>query len=386
MTSPLRILLVGDYPADPRLGSAKVYYKLHEELEALGHTCDVMLQPGLGAWPPWGKLRWALGPVVAARAIARRERERGPYDVIDVASAEGSIIGLRNALAPDRPTAIVSRSHGLEHLNYRRLLEDAEAGFIRKGWLRRWWHPAARLSQVAMAARLADRLIVLNAGDREFALAHGWKAPGEIDIIAHGVSARFIEEAPASDAPRGAGILFCGTWDDIKGVRYLAAAFTQLRRERPSSRLTVFGANVPDAAVFSHFPPDVREAVTVVGRAGEAEVMAAYRRHDMLVMPSSYEGFGMVLVEAMSQRMPVIATPQGSAIALVRDGETGLLVPRRSASALMEAMRRLLDDSALRTRLGNAAFRAARTFTWARTAEQTVTCYRAAIASRRRGA
>ena len=52
--------------------------------------------------------------------------------------------------------------------------------------------------------------------------------------------------------------------------------------------------------------------------------MAEYRRHDALLWTSSYEGFGLVLLEAMSQRLPVIATPAGCAATLVRDGQTGI--------------------------------------------------------------
>ena len=57
--------------------------------------------------------------------------------------------------------------------------------------------------------------------------------------------------------------------------------------------------------------------MTIVGRVPEAEVMAAYRTHDVLVWPSTYEGFGMVVIEAMSQRLPVIATPVGCARTLI---------------------------------------------------------------------
>lgn len=378
--SALRILLLGDYAADPRLGSSKVYYKLREELTRLGHDCDVMFQPDLGSWPAIPKVRWALAPALAARAVARAGKR---YDVIDVASAEGAVIGLRRALSPASALAIVSRSHGLEHRNYQRLLDDHAAGFMRKGWHRRWWYPVARLSQVALAARLADRLIVLNAGDAEFAAARHWKPRDAIDVIPHGVSTRFLESTPPAGAPRGRGVLFCGTWDDVKGVRYLAAAFSDVAATMPEARLTVLGAGVPEAAVRAAFAPHARDAVTVLPRVGEDEVMREYRAHDVLVLPSTYEGFGMVVLEAMSQRLAVVSTPVGCAPALIRDGETGVLVRPRSASDLAAALRRLLGDPDLRRRLADAAYPLARAHTWAATAERTVATYRHAIAMRR---
>ncbi|HEU0053357.1 MAG TPA: glycosyltransferase, partial [Longimicrobium sp.] len=185
----MRILLVGDYPDDPRLGSGKVYHKLREEFRALGHECDTLLAPEIGPRPANARLRWALGPVMAERAVRRAFAERGAYDVIDAASAEGFAIGVRRRLGGYRGVGLVSRSHGVEHLNYARMLDDAAAGLASKPWWRRLWYPAARMSQVAGSARLADRLLVLNPADRDFAVARGWLPSERVEVVPHGVSA-----------------------------------------------------------------------------------------------------------------------------------------------------------------------------------------------------
>ena len=91
----------------------------------------------------------------------------------------------------------------------------------------------------------------------------------------------------------------------------------------------------------------------------------------------------MVVIEAMSQRLPVVATPQGSARMLVRDGETGLRVPLRSVEGLTAAMLRLLDDPALGRRLAEQAYPLAQSHTWTQTAERTLVVYERAIAQRR---
>ena len=376
----MRILLVGDYPDDPRLGSAKVYHKLGDALRSLGHDCDVLLAPALGPRPAGMRARWLLGPVLADRAVSRAFRARGRYDVVDAASAEGFVIGLRRKAGAYRGVALVSRSHGLEHLNYQRMLADADVGLAAKRWHRRLWYPAARLSQVAGAARLADRLIVLNPGDRDFAVARGWKTPDEVAIVPHGVSRELIGAAPPPGAPRGRGLLFCGSWDRMKGIDYLAAAMGILARAPDPPRLTVLGPGPPADEVLAAFPPEARPLVTVVPRADEAEVMRHYREHDLLLQASTYEGFGMVVVEALSQGLPVVATQQGAAATLLADRRAGMLVPPRDPEALAAAALRLLADAPLCRAMGDAGHDLVRGMTWTATAERTLEVYAAALA------
>jgi len=115
----------------------------------------------------------------------------------------------------------------------------------------------------------------------------------------------------------------------------------------------------------------------------EDRVVAEYRRHDLLVFPSTYEGFGLVVLEAMSQGLPVIATPVGCVPDLIRDGDNGLVVPARDANALARAVRRLMDAPEERQRIGGNGAVTVSSMTWRRTAEQTIDVYRAALAATR---
>jgi glycosyltransferase involved in cell wall biosynthesis len=382
----VRILLVGDYPRDPRLGSPKVLLKLQQELQALGHTCDILLSDDLGTSPRNRYVRQALGPVVAFASVRRAFQARGAYDVVDVASAEGLWIALARKCGWFRGAAVIARSNGLEHLNYQRMLDDHEEGLLKKPWTRRLFHPLLRLTQVAASARAADRLVLLNEADRDFALKHGWKTQAEIDVIPHGVSGEFLTDAPARDEKRGAGLLFCGSWTDVKGASHLAKAFSQLVDEGFMAPLTILGGAVPRETILSAFSPAARARVSVAERVAEREVMSAYRRHDALVWPSTYEGFGMVVIEAMSQRLPVIATPVGCATFLVNDGKTGLTVQPRRPDLLAAAIKRMMSDCNLRLRLADAAFDCVKHMTWRRTADETLATYARAIATHGRAA
>ena len=385
----MRILLAGDYPRDARLGSTKVLLKLQEEFRALGHTCDVLLGDDFDPLPSHRAARWALAPLAAAAAVRRHVRRHGRYDVIDAASAEGLwIAGLHRAGAFPG-TAVIARSNGIEHVNYRRMLADADAGLIDKPWTRRWFYPAVRLTQVAAAARAADRLIVLTDADRAFAAERGWKRETEIDVVPHGVSSRFLATPPPPGAPRGRGILFCGSWDLVKGVPYLAAAFSRLVERGATLQphgtavtLTIAGGGVPPDRIRAAFAAAAQPRVSILDRAREEDVIAAYQAHDVLAFPSTYEGFGMVLIEAMSQRLPVVTTPAGCAATLVRHGRNGWVVPPRDPDALAAALTRLLADPSLRASLADAAWQRVRGMTWAETARATLDVYQRAMSAR----
>ncbi len=378
--TPLSILLVGDYPEDPRLGSSKVFYKLQAELVALGHKCDVMFSQEIGG-PSWRQVRQLVSPWRAGQAIVRR-LERVKYDVVDAASAEGLWLGVLRKAGAYARCAYVCRSNGLEHLNYRRMLDDAADGRVAKPWTRRVWYPLSRLSQVAAAARLADRLLLLNDADRTYALDRGWQREDRVDVVAHGVSQQFLDGDPGM-LPRGRGFLFCGTWDHMKGIHDLVAAFERLHAGGDRYPLTILGPGVPESVVLDAFSESVRPHVTVVPRAPEAQVMQMYREHDALLWTSTYEGFGLVLLEAMSQRLPVIATPVGCAATLVRHEETGLHVPVRDAAAVAAAARRLICDKDLQLKLATNARWAVAGMSWRATALQTLDVYNRARAQGR---
>lgn len=377
----LRVLLVADYPDDPTLGSSKVAHKLREELTALGHHCDIIFTEEIGG--RMGRnVRQGIAPALAARAIAKRFAD-APYDVVDAASAEGLWFGAARKLGWHRDTALVCRSHGLEHLNYARMVDDHEAGLTRKPWTRRIWYPISRLSQVSAAARLADRLIVLTEADRRFAASHGWLATDRIDVVPHGLSDLFLDEPPAGRS-RGGGLLFCGTWDHAKGIAYLVRAFERLIDRGHQWRLTVLGPGVAAPVVLGAFSERARALVTVVDRVPEARVLEEYRRHDVLVMPSSYEGFGLVVIEALSQHLPVIATPVGCAADLIRTGDTGILVPARDGEAIASAVTGLMTAPDLGRRLAENGARLVAGMSWRETARKTLEVYDASLAVIRR--
>lgn len=159
-------------------------------------------------------------------------------------------------------------------------------------------------------------------------------------------------------------ILFVGALRRVKGIHLLLEAHRRLEDPPP---LVVVGTREHDTP--ASFPN-----VTVVESMPHATVMAAWDRALFGVFPSlGPEPFGIVVNEAMSRGRAVIGTMPGGHREMIVDGETGLLVPSGDVEALADAMRRLIEDPALRERLGAAAARRAGRFTpevWAPRVEQ----------------
>jgi D-inositol-3-phosphate glycosyltransferase len=99
-----------------------------------------------------------------------------------------------------------------------------------------------------------------------------------------------------------------------------------------------------------------------------------------VIMPSHYESFGMVALEAMACGTPVIASEVGGLAYLVRDGETGFHVPDGDPVALASAIARLVEDPDLRNQLGRRAHRYAQNYSWDCIADRMVPLYAKAMA------
>lgn len=137
-----------------------------------------------------------------------------------------------------------------------------------------------------------------------------------------------------------------------KGGRAVALAFARLHRLHPEARLTIVSHVAPaDLGV----PLD---GITLIERLPRSEIYArVYPETDVLLLPSLAEGYGMSVVEGMSFGKPAIASRISALRELVREEETGLLVEPDAPEELFEAMRRLMEDTTLRQRLGTGARR-----------------------------
>ena len=167
-------------------------------------------------------------------------------------------------------------------------------------------------------------------------------------------------------------LLFFGRLDVFqKGLDTLLAAMAQLVRRQPAIELRIAGRGkdaerVRQLARELGIEPNIR----LLGGVSDAERLELFAGASMLLMPSRFEGFGIVAAEAMAAGLPVIAAAAGSLPEVVRAPEGGILVPPDDPDALAEAIASLLESPERREALGRAARRIAREYSWSAVARE----------------
>lgn len=172
------------------------------------------------------------------------------------------------------------------------------------------------------------------------------------------------------------GICFVGNIIPRKNLHVLVKALALL--PEGLRRLDVYGSLTADPRYTGRIRRltdnlGLAEAVTFYGDSGDDVIREAYRTHAALAVPSSYEGFGIVYLEAMMEGCIPIAGSEGGAGEIISSGKDGYLVPPGDAVALAERLRLVLTESELRERMARAAVHRAREFpTWKESMAGTV--------------
>ena len=161
-------------------------------------------------------------------------------------------------------------------------------------------------------------------------------------------------------------ILFVGRLELRKGIDVLLEIAGDLLMAAPNARLRIVGDDTisgPDGKPFKtvFLKKNAGQAwldrVIFTGRVDDQDLLLAYQRCDVFVAPSRFESFGLIFVEAMRASKPVIGCSVGGMPEIIEDTVNGFLVPPSDAQALKDAILRLVNDPAQRTKMGEAGRR-----------------------------
>ncbi|PXY25086.1 glycosyltransferase family 1 protein [Prauserella sp. PE36] len=237
-------------------------------------------------------------------------------------------------------------------------------------------------------ANRSDELITCSQAMRR-EVAHLFEvSPEGITVIHNGIEERTwrvpqdeIAEARDRHSPDGAPLLlYFGRLEWEKGVQDLLAALPAIRKRHPGTRLVVAGKGRHlEELVGQARKLRLVRAVDFVGHLSDRELRAVLAASDAVVLPSRYEPFGIVALEAAAAKRPLVASTAGGLGEVVVDGETGLAFEPGDVTAIAGAVDAVLADAeAAGVRALAAQSRLAADFDWARIAAATARVYRRA--------
>jgi glycosyltransferase involved in cell wall biosynthesis len=241
--------------------------------------------------------------------------------------------------------------------------------------VRRWYQ--FHHMQDTVAQRMPRVLTVSEQSRRDIVDRMGVD-PRRIRVIPVAVDDSLFAPQPA--VQRVPGRIFAVASSDVslKGVVPLLHAVAALRRTHAVELVLLGEARRGGAAARTLRELGLEDTVRFVQGIDDAAVVRNYAEAEVAVVPSLYEGFSIPALQAMFCGVPLVATTAGALPEVAgRDGDTALLVPPGDATALAQAIGRLLDDPALRRRLSEAALRRSRArYSWRATARATAEVYR----------
>ncbi|MFH1941979.1 MAG: glycosyltransferase family 4 protein [bacterium] len=206
---------------------------------------------------------------------------------------------------------------------------------------------------------LATTIVVNSeATKRTLLRSASWLSPDRVRVLYHGIDPVLFSDERTTDLraelripPRVPLMGFVGRFNVQKGIIYLLHAFKMVLDEIPNAHLLMAGeGDLKDTIIAFAAANGCSDRLHLTGfRRDIANVM---RTMDMLVLPSLWEGFGIVLIEAMAAKKPCVAARTSSIPEIVVHNDTGIIVPPKDAPSLARAMIALIKDKALAASMG----------------------------------
>ncbi len=280
-------------------------------------------------------------------------------------------------------TPVVHMFHTLGHMKNRIATDPSERA------------PQERIDGENHVLAVADRIIA--ATPAELAQLNWLYSVevGKVVVIPPGVDLERFHPLDKDEAKRRVGIpcgnkniMFAGRIEPLKGIDTLMQAMALIRHRYPdvmeNTCVAIIGgdpwADSPDAEMARlqtmREKLGINDLVLFLGAKDQDVLPNYYAAAEMVVMPSHYESFGMVALEAMAMGRPVIASEVGGLAFLVQDGVNGYHVPTRNPEALAERIYELLTNVDCREEMGRAARRHAERFDWCIIADRILDVYR----------
>jgi D-inositol-3-phosphate glycosyltransferase len=261
--------------------------------------------------------------------------------------------------------------------------------------------PDVRITAETQIVQWADRVVAATPAEQAQLLWLYRADRRKIVIASPGVNTRRFHPMPIDEAKDRLNIpqnmnmlLFVGRIEPLKAVDTIIEALDIIWRDNPALletiRLSIIGGNPddpadPEISRLKHLVAqlDLTPVVEFIGAKDQSLLPYYYTAASAVLVPSDYESFGMVALEAMASGTPVIASEVGGLAFLVENDKTGFLVPSRDPSALADRITRLLQNPEKQAYMRRESAELARRYTWTVIADQLMKVFDGVVKRRK---
>jgi glycosyltransferase involved in cell wall biosynthesis len=371
--SAVRIVFTIHHALDLDSGAPGITMLLSRALAERGHEVSLLSFDDLPRVDE--RARALMFPLFVDRHLRKLGQK---VDIVDASTGDAWIWAFRRHRHP----ALVTRSHGLEHIVHDALVDEVRRGHLSVSRRYPLYHGGLRLRQVTISLRRADAVAFLNRDERTYAIEHLGVDAAKAVVIPHGLPNDLAGRTPAAHGTSSPGIAQIGSYQWRKGITYARDSLTEVLRKHPDAHAHLLGTGVAREAVLADYPEDVRERVNVVPMYERSELAELLAECRIALFPSLAEGFPLGLIESMACGLAPVTTAIPGPRDIVRDGVDGLVVPPADPRALAMAIDQLLGDHDLLHRLRNGALARAQAYTWSNTLDATEALYTSAVAGK----
>ena len=240
-----------------------------------------------------------------------------------------------------------------------------------------WWGSFEAARVIAVSGWMKEEVVSLFKVPSEKAV----EIPNAVDL------SKFMVEVDTSDTRKRWGVedggklvTAVGRLTAQKGFDNLIRAYPAIRKAIPSSRLLIVGEGYMRSELESMAEQEkIRDLTTFAGFVDDAELVRILKSSDVVAVPSRFEPFGIIALEAMAAGAPVVVSKVGGLAEIVEDAVDGLEVEPDDPESIAEATVRVLEDGELAARLAEKGRRRAEAYSWEGAAVKTLDVYGEAV-------
>lgn len=377
----MKILAIIHYPFNRNAGAAGVIWRLGQEYEKLGHQVEYYSFDNLPKQLP-NLIKRVLFPVFVAYHIRKLAQQQQPIDVVDASTGDTWLWSKIRQNKDYKTPAILVRDHGLEHIEHQEFLKDVKLGKRSMSWKYQLYRGSIRLWEEATALLNADIVMLLNRHALNFAVEKLGLDSKKARLIVNGIP-EYLINLPLQPVKEPIRIAQIGTYIPRKGIQYSVPALNKILDRYPEVEVSFFGTECKECLdreqIYRDFDPKFRDRIQVVPRYQHSRLPELLKGHQIKLLSSTSEAFGMALVEGMACGLAPVTTDTPGPMEIVTAGENAIVIPSRDTEAIFEALDLLISDRSYLETLRRSAHQTAQKYSWEQIAKDTVAIYQEAL-------